>query len=627
MERIININLQGRVIPIEETAYNSLKQYIDSLRRHFANEEGSEEIISDIEYRIAELLSHRLKQGANCINSNDLGTIINSIGRIDEIEAAEGDENRSGKIPPVQPEGAPFIKGPFFRNADDKIIAGVCSGIANRTSVDPVLVRVIFVLLFGALIWIYLLLWIIVPSQSSRSNITRRLYRNPDDKVIAGVCGGLAVYLRTASWVPRLIFALPLFISVVSTGMHVFWWHWPTFLGPRIFTGGFGSTLFILYVILWIALPYASSTTDKLEMRGERIDLNSIKVASQANTASAYQQKQYGGSGFGHIIGILFKAFFMFIGGIIALSFFGALIGLVFGGIVAMPFTGFILDSWVENALMWSGIILFLGIPFLALITWIIRRLVGVRSQRHYLGYVFVCLWLVGFVSLLTLSGIFLRNFSSKSGIEEQVAIHQPSVSRLYVSALDGRGRGVGSYHFGWTNDWEGDDDSFDNSDAPFRIISKDSLWLNTVKVNVVQSADSFYHIYETKMSRGCTAEDAKKLATHISFPINQLDSSIFLPAGFTISCKDKFRNQQVMVTVEVPMGKELHFGKDLDGYKWFNINVNRHRNFYFERGWDDDGYENNTGYVMTSSGLKNMRTQETVDTGKSKTTDTVEEN
>ena len=64
MKKIININFRGRVIPIEESAYETLKQYVDSLRKYFANEEGRDEIINDIESRIAELFSERLKHGS-----------------------------------------------------------------------------------------------------------------------------------------------------------------------------------------------------------------------------------------------------------------------------------------------------------------------------------------------------------------------------------------------------------------------------------------------------------------------------------------------------------------------------------------------------------------------------------
>src|SRR5258707_4028662 len=90
MKKIININFHSRVIPIEETAYEILQQYIDSLRRYFANEEGRDEIISDIENRFAELFSETLKKGAACVTDADVNAIITSMGRPEEFEAAEG---------------------------------------------------------------------------------------------------------------------------------------------------------------------------------------------------------------------------------------------------------------------------------------------------------------------------------------------------------------------------------------------------------------------------------------------------------------------------------------------------------------------------------------------------------
>src|SRR5580658_5521427 len=90
MKKIININFHSRVIPIEETAYEILQQYIDSLRRYFANEEGRDEIISDIENRFAELFSDTLKKGAACITDADVNSIIASMGRPEDFEDQEG---------------------------------------------------------------------------------------------------------------------------------------------------------------------------------------------------------------------------------------------------------------------------------------------------------------------------------------------------------------------------------------------------------------------------------------------------------------------------------------------------------------------------------------------------------
>ena len=90
MKKIININFQGRVIPIEESAYETLKQYVDSLRRYFANEEGRDEIINDIESRIAELFSERLKRGTACITDEDINAVIGSIGRPQDFDEQTG---------------------------------------------------------------------------------------------------------------------------------------------------------------------------------------------------------------------------------------------------------------------------------------------------------------------------------------------------------------------------------------------------------------------------------------------------------------------------------------------------------------------------------------------------------
>ena len=298
MKKVININFQGRVIPIEETAFDLLKQYTESLRRYFANEEGRDEIINDIEGRIAELFSDRLKKGATCITDEDVNAIIAGMGRPEDFEAAEaeatfntgnsfnantnqGQQSFSGGT--SYTGGASKGRGRLYRNADDKIIGGVCSGIANYLGIDPVIMRIIFVLLFGALFWIYILLWIIVPSQSLSSNITKRLYRNPDDKVIAGVAGGLAVYFNIAPWIPRLIFALPLILGIIGSGFNAFFWDWDFMMGPRVISGGLGSTLFVVYLVLWIAVPYATTAAEKLEMKGEKIDLNSIRDTVQGD--------------------------------------------------------------------------------------------------------------------------------------------------------------------------------------------------------------------------------------------------------------------------------------------------------------------------------------------------------
>ena len=183
MKKIININLSGRVIPIEDSAYEMLQGYIESLRRYFAHEEGRDEIINDIESRIAELFSERLKKGVTCITDEDVQAVMASMGRPEDFDA-EGTNDTSSTSAGTGPQqqsssqqsqstGGAYSSGPargrLVRNADDKIIAGVCSGLANYFHIDPVIMRIVFVVLFftgGSGFLVYLILWIAVPSQS-----------------------------------------------------------------------------------------------------------------------------------------------------------------------------------------------------------------------------------------------------------------------------------------------------------------------------------------------------------------------------------------------------------------------------------------------------------------------------
>lgn len=659
MKKVININFQGRVIPIEETAFEILKQYIESLRGYFANEEGRDEIINDIESRIAELFSERLKKGVTCITDEDVQAIMASMGRPEDFEAETGANGNGGAQPSgtnagqqqqsagqqSQLTGGTYTspgagRGRLYRNADDKIIAGVCSGLANYFHIDPVIMRIIFaVLLFtgGSGLLVYLILWVAVPSQSVQSNITKRLYRSSDDKVIAGVCGGLAAYFNINTWVPRLIFALPLIIGLLSGPFNWFWgdgdFWW---VMPKIVTGSLGSTLFVSYIILWIAVPIAITAAEKLEMRGERVDLNSIRDTVKEDLESfrsraqnwgnevkqSAQQfgdraRQFGqseqvktftseasstarnaGSGIAHIIGVLFKAFFMFIVGIIALSLFGALVGLLFGGAPIMSFKAFLLEGFWQNFLAWIVVVLFLGVPIIALLTWLIRRIMGVRSRSHYLGYVFGTLWFVGIVCAALLAGSIVRSFKSRNYVAEDVSLVQPTNGKILMDvATDNTG-----YHY-YSDDW------FDwEGDWPLFGANLDSFMLNAVRIDVVKSNDDDYHIRKVRFSRGSNPVSAFERAGRINFQVTQKDSVILLPKGFSINKNDRFRNQQVLLIFQVPVGKKFFFDRRISKYDWFDVRYNQRGSIDIEDNWERTyGVETGKEYIMTPDGPKQL--------------------
>ena len=114
----------------------------------------------------------------------------------------------------------------LYRDANNKVIGGVCSGIAAYFNIEPIIVRLVFIF-SGIGFFAYILLWAFVPSSDSVQNgVRKRLYRNPDEKIIAGVCSGIASYFNINVWIPRFIFLIP-FIS--------FFFRWAHF-GPMYFS-------------------------------------------------------------------------------------------------------------------------------------------------------------------------------------------------------------------------------------------------------------------------------------------------------------------------------------------------------------------------------------------------------
>ena len=285
MKKVININFQGRIIPIEESAYEILKQYTTSLKNHFHNEEGKDEIINDIENRIAELLSEELKKNpTGCITDDSLEAIIKNIGRPEDFD--EGfDDNKSSQTATGSGDSntAREPRGNIFRNADDKVLGGVCSGLAYYINIDPTLVRILFAIItfggFGSGVLLYIILWMVLPIKGLKANYRKRLYRNPDSKVLGGVASGIASYFNTAIWIPRLVFALPLVVSLFEN-ISGYWDNYKMF---SLISGGAGGTLTLIYIILWAVVPEAKTASEKLEMRGEKVDLNTIKQTIQQN--------------------------------------------------------------------------------------------------------------------------------------------------------------------------------------------------------------------------------------------------------------------------------------------------------------------------------------------------------
>ncbi|MCX6334288.1 MAG: PspC domain-containing protein [Bacteroidia bacterium] len=158
MKITVSINLGGWSFNIDEDAYAELKRYLKNLELHFAGEESSSEILSDIESRMAEIFRSRLKTYKQVINIEDVRYAVSVLGTPEDISNEEGASARDKLSSPGYHR--------MYRDPDHRIIGGVCAGMGAFWNIEPWVVRIIFLILamMGGLgVLIYLILYIVLP--------------------------------------------------------------------------------------------------------------------------------------------------------------------------------------------------------------------------------------------------------------------------------------------------------------------------------------------------------------------------------------------------------------------------------------------------------------------------------
>lgn len=277
MKKNISINISGIIFHIEEDGYDNLRKYLDSINKYFASFEDSSEILADIESRVAEIFLSKLNEGKQVITVEDVNSLITTMGSVNDFKAAEEQEfaqseplgaKTSFKEDTSSSEassgtGPKTFSAPkqLMRDEKRKILGGVCSGMATYFNVDPIWIRLLFALTafaYGITILVYIVMWIIVPGSTDldEPETGKKMFRDPEHKVIGGVSGGIAAYFGIDLVVVRLLFI--------------------------IFTIFFGIG-FIIYIVLWIALPEAKSLTDRMAMQGEPVTLSNIESNIKKN--------------------------------------------------------------------------------------------------------------------------------------------------------------------------------------------------------------------------------------------------------------------------------------------------------------------------------------------------------
>ncbi|QKG51972.1 PspC domain-containing protein [Hymenobacter sp. BRD67] len=571
MKKNISINLQGIIFHIEDDGFEVLSRYLQEVKAHFASYQGHEEIVADIEGRIAELFSARLSVNKQVITLQDVEEMTAKMGRVSDFQTAS-DEDEDTYAEPAAAAGTgagrAFAGGPaptpadteprrLYRDLAHRKIAGVCAGLAQYFRVNPLLVRLIFLALvllpnvfgvydhipgtgifrhrfdFGGLALIaYVVLWIALPKRDDApepidtldfgGKLTgRKLFRDVDNGKVGGVSAGLAAYFQTDVVLVRVLFLIGLFL---------------------------GGSTFIIYLILWAVVPEARTVSEKMQMRGDAVTLSGIDNNLRSNAfdgevpptpnrpLGTYLETAARGarpavSFLGTLIRWAVGLLLIFWGG----SWLFSVLMMLGAALSIIPFTavehtsnGFMFDdsfgALVRNLPPWGAIAgaLLLGIPGLGLLLLGLRLLLRRPVLGRSASGVLLGLWLLGVVGSTAAGLQVARDFQAKDTYTTTVRL-QPIASPGIV--LDSRNV---EDHFQWVNLNLAPADS---GVAPF--------------------------VEEEFRARGRTEAAARLTAQQtINYNISQRDSTILFDQGTTLKSSAPFRDQKLTLTLHLPLDK-----------------------------------------------------------------------
>jgi phage shock protein PspC (stress-responsive transcriptional regulator) len=587
MKKTISININGVIFHIEEDGYDKLKGYLNSIQSYFSSFADSKEIVSDIESRISErFLVKQKNESKQVISLEDVDELIGAMGTVSDFEAIEQAEDllseplqtasSSSKAafqdpePKVESAAAEKQAQPkkLVRDLNRKLLGGVAAGLAHYFSVDPLWVRLGFLLLVmgfpaftemmnwgmgnfqetlsGTTVVIYLAMWIAFPGVTNLEEDTKikKFYRDADRKVIGGVAGGIASYFGLEVSVVR-------FLGVLS-----------------IFFFGVGV---ISYFILWIIAPAARTLTEKMEMKGEPITLSNIESKIKKKDLNSGDQDGKESpltqalllpfrlvSILLTALGNLLKTFGPIVRwvigvALIAISVIG-IIGLIVAASFAMgmkdtQFGAFPMAMTFVRELPWylllsSALILLIPLVFLLLlgITLISnRKIVGNSVWLTLVGF-----WIVGIIGCTISSMSYYRNFTKRTEIVK-IEAYKLDDRVLLLDQNNNREEDIKWERRIWVVGYDGDS---------LRVEKKFS-------------------------ARGSSVEDARKNALDLKYQVVKRDTVLIFDEEAIMAEKGKFRDQKVVVDLFIPYGKPFSMTKNFYFDKFQNWDVSAKYDFH----------------------------------------------
>ncbi len=509
MNKTVNINLGGIFFHIDEVAYQKLKRYIDAIRRSLSDDpKGRDEIISDIELRVGELLSEKVKDVRQVVSESDIEEVITIMGQPEDYLVDEELFNEDSKRNYSNRSGKRTYKKKLFRDGDDKFIGGVSSGIAYYFDLDVIWIRIA---------------WLVA-----------------------------------------------------------------------IFGLGFGP---ILYIILWILLPEAKTTADKLQMEGEPVNISNIEkrvrsefedastrvrdaaneVGSKVkegmdNVSDSLKKKRVNNNArsgiqefidvIGSIIVTFFKIIGKFIGIILLITAIVALIALVISlftagavgfmgvdtlfneGIQVINPTG--ISTWIISLIALALI----GIPFLMLF---FLGLFIISSDSKTISrtgkFILLGIWVIALLSAIYIGLRQGAEFARQGTITESTNINLADVDTLTIKMTDENNFASGEtmqgkFGFRYVYD-ENDEEKYYYNDVRF-------------DVKVSDSTETFIKV--RKKAQGRSRDLAKENASMIDYDFKLSDSKLLLNEYFLTGTKFPFRDQELLATIYIPKDKVVYF-------------------------------------------------------------------
>ncbi len=426
--------------------------------------------------------------------------------------------------------------------------------------------------------------------------VKKRLYREGESKVLGGVCSGIGHYFGfDPVW---LRIALALLLVFAGTGV-------------------------LIYIILWIAIPEAKTTAEKLAMKGEKADINNISKAvkeeaeqlkkrmekygkefssmanSQAPRNAAEKIVDFVGDVLLNIGRVLFKILgvFMVIFGVI--FFFG-----LFTSVFGMTFFPNNIDGkeWIDLLLLDGkdfylgilGIAIFVGVPVIMMIYGGIKILFKINYRNRWVNLSAGIIWLVGFLMLLYVSIKTGTDFNKTARVRENITLTPNDTLYLKMHETP-----VNSDELNVSDNAEEGEKGFiiNRRDNNYLIGTSNGMkyLLGHAQLNIIKSQTDKVELVIVKEAKGGDKRMASERAKNISYNVSQIDSLIQFDNLFKVNNADKFRMQDITVILKVPVGKVVYFDKSLESIMYDIENVTN--------TYEDDMV--NRRWIMTANGLK----------------------